>query len=129
MDDESHAEESEGNINKGVLFSIGSMAKLKHPRRYWPKVTNAQSTSVLDGFQKARNLEFSRSATLSSLVQKGNTTMGKSMVEPPLSYFMNQSGKNTIMQMGSIGMNSDENSINNTCFNSNSSPTRVKPGK
>ena len=69
VDDEEVTEKSEGNIHKKVLFSMGSMAKLKHPRRFWPRDTNiCSSTSALDGFERAKHLEFSRSATLTSLI-------------------------------------------------------------
>ena len=72
VDDEAETEKSEGNIHKKVLYSMGSMAKLKHPRRFWPRDTNACSSSALDGFERAKNLEFSRSATLTSLIQKSS---------------------------------------------------------
>ena len=29
--------DDEGQVNKQILVSIGSMAKLKHPKRFWPK--------------------------------------------------------------------------------------------
>jgi hypothetical protein len=34
-------DEDEGSINKQILLSIGSMAQLKHPRKFWPKVSSA----------------------------------------------------------------------------------------
>jgi len=29
---------SEGEVNKAILLSCGSVAQLKHPKKYWPKV-------------------------------------------------------------------------------------------
>jgi len=36
----SESAESEGTPNKNVLMNIGSMAQLKHPRKFWPRSTN-----------------------------------------------------------------------------------------
>ena len=39
--------DDEGPVNKQILVSIGSMAKLKHPKRYWPKFSNQRSATTL----------------------------------------------------------------------------------
>ena len=63
--------ESEGEIHKQILISIGSMAQLKHPRKYWPKFAGYMSQNTLylqDSWGENSYSAFKQPSTRSQLI-------------------------------------------------------------
>lgn len=65
--------EGEGSINKQILLSIGSMAQLKHPRKFWPKVSSASENRLEIRLSRDSGLVFNQASVRSQVMAQVKT--------------------------------------------------------